>query len=79
MTPHYPSDADIERIGRGLLDRTLPRPDTTVYLYLLLCFIPGVNYVMLPFAFLWIPHSFFLYAKALRMRLVAGVPPRSSG
>ncbi len=29
MTSHYTSDAEIERIGRGLLDRTLPRLEWT--------------------------------------------------
>ncbi len=27
--PHFTSDADIERIGRGLIDRSLPKPEWT--------------------------------------------------
>ena len=27
--PHFSSDADIERIGRGLIDRSLPKPEWT--------------------------------------------------
>src|SRR6185503_10805537 len=26
---HFPSDAEIDRIGRGLVDRTLPKPEWT--------------------------------------------------
>ena len=49
-------------------DRKLNRPDGQIYLYVLCCFIPGVNYLALPLAFAWVPHAFFLYAKALKQR-----------
>src|SRR5579862_10055919 len=29
MTPFFESDADVERIGLGLIDRTLPKPQWT--------------------------------------------------
>jgi hypothetical protein len=29
MTPFFESDADVERIGLGLIDRTLPKPEWT--------------------------------------------------
>ncbi|HEV7301139.1 MAG TPA: hypothetical protein VGN72_17365 [Tepidisphaeraceae bacterium] len=49
-------------------DRTLPRPDNHVYTYLICLFIPYVNVVMIPFAFIWVPHAVVLYFRALRMR-----------
>ena len=55
------------RIGQAF-ERSLPRPDGLAVLYAISVFIPGVNYVTVPFAFLWIPHAFFLYARALQMR-----------
>lgn len=63
----YLNTAGKEKIGKAF-DRYLPRPDSQVLLYLLLVFVPGVNYIIVPFAFIWIPHSFFLYRKALRLR-----------
>ena len=49
-------------------DRVLERPDGRIYLYLILNFIPYVNGFIAVFAFLWLPHAFYLYFKALRMR-----------
>ncbi len=49
-------------------DRNLPRPDNYITTYLILIFVPYVNVVMIPFAFIWIPHAFILYARSLRMR-----------
>jgi len=49
-------------------DRFLPRPDSQIRLYLILNFIPYVDFVFSPFAFLWVPHGFLLYFEALRMR-----------
>jgi hypothetical protein len=49
-------------------ERSLPRPDSQIYLYLLCCFIPYVNFIFLPFAFIWIPHAVLLYFKTLRLR-----------
>jgi hypothetical protein len=49
-------------------DRTLPRPDNYIYTYLICIFIPYVNVIVIPFAFVWVPHAFVLYVRALRMR-----------
>lgn len=46
----------------------LPRPDRVINLYLLTIFIPGVNYVTIPLAPLWVAHAFVLRARAKRMR-----------
>ena len=49
-------------------DRILPRPDSRIYLYLILTLVPYVNAAIVAFAFIWIPHAFVLYFKALRLR-----------
>jgi hypothetical protein len=49
-------------------DRTIPRPDNQIATYLICLFVPYVNFILIPFAFIWIPHAFFLYFKALRLR-----------
>jgi hypothetical protein len=56
-----------EKLGSSF-ERYLPRPDSQIGLYLLLSFIPYVNVAAIPFAFLWIPHGFVLYFRALRLR-----------
>lgn len=57
-----------ETVGKAF-ERTLPRPDSQIVLYyVLLILAPYVNAVMAALAFIWIPHAFFLYFKALRMR-----------
>ena len=63
----YLNSAGKEKAGKAF-DRILPRPDGQIYLYLVLFFIPYINAVIVAFAFLWIPHAFYLYFKALRMR-----------
>ena len=54
--------------AKKAFDRKLPRPDSYIYLYLLLLFVPYVNVLMIPFAFVWIPHAVVLYVRALRLR-----------
>jgi hypothetical protein len=49
-------------------DRNLPRPDNYITTYLFCLFIPYINFILIPFAFIWIPHAFFLYFKSLRLR-----------
>ncbi|HEY1684667.1 MAG TPA: hypothetical protein VGG19_07895 [Tepidisphaeraceae bacterium] len=57
-----------ETLGKAFT-RTLPRPDSQIRLYLVAAIIiPYVNFVLWIFAFLWIPHAFILYRRALRMR-----------
>jgi hypothetical protein len=55
-------------LALSAFDRTLPRPDSQIMLYLLCCFIPYVNVIFLAFAFIWLPHAVFLYLKLLRAR-----------
>lgn len=54
--------------ARKAFNRMLPRPDKFVYTYLIFLFVPYVNFILIPFAFLWIPHGFILYRRALKMR-----------
>ena len=56
-----------ETIGKAF-DRYLPRPDSQIMLYFLCLFIPYINVIFIPFAFIWIPHAFYLYFKALRLQ-----------
>jgi hypothetical protein len=56
-----------EKVG-GAFAQTLPRPDRRIHVYLLLLFVPYIDVIFLLGAFLWIPHSFVLYARALQMR-----------
>ncbi|HEX4124596.1 MAG TPA: hypothetical protein VHY37_07700 [Tepidisphaeraceae bacterium] len=49
-------------------DRVIPRPDSRIILYFLLCFVPYINAVVIVFSFLWIPHSIYLYRKLVRVR-----------
>jgi hypothetical protein len=64
----YLSHGGKETIGKAF-SRTLSRPDSQIRLYLIaLIIIPYVNAVLAAFAFLWVPHAFILYSRALRMR-----------
>lgn len=63
----YLNAAGKEKASKAF-DRILPRPDSQIVLYLILIFIPYVNAVAVALAFVWIPHAFFLYFKALRLR-----------
>ncbi len=63
----YLNGAGKEMAGKAF-DRVLPRPDSRILLYMLLCFIPYVNVIFITFAFIWIPHAVFLYFKAIRLR-----------
>jgi signal peptidase I len=49
-------------------DRMLPRPDSQILFYMLLCFVPYLNVIFIAFAFVWIPHAIYLYVKLLRLR-----------
>ena len=49
-------------------DRKLPRPDRYIYTYLILLFVPYVNFILIPFTFLWVPHAYILYRRALKER-----------
>jgi hypothetical protein len=46
----------------------LPRPDSQIRTYIVCCFIPYINAIFVVFAFIWIPHAFFLYARALKLK-----------
>jgi hypothetical protein len=63
----YLNSAGKDKAGKAF-DRTLERPDSRIVLYLLLLFIPYINFVVIPLAFVWLPHAFYLYFKALRLR-----------
>jgi hypothetical protein len=63
----YLDTAGKEKIGKAF-DRYLERPDNTIVTLLICCFIPYVNFVLIPTAFVWIPYAVFLYFKCLRMR-----------
>jgi phage FluMu protein Com len=78
----YLNNGGKETLGKAF-SRTLPRPDSQIRLYLVgLFIIPYVDIILAIFAFLWIPHAFMLYSKALRMRredkLFARVMSKSS-
>jgi len=60
-------------------DRTIPRPDSRILLYMVLIFVPYINFVMLALGFLWIPHAFVLYARAQRLRRESPVFARLMG
>jgi hypothetical protein len=49
-------------------DRALKRPDSHARSYLLFPFIPYVNFLVIPFAFIWLPHGFILVGRARRLR-----------
>ncbi len=64
---NYLNTAGKEKAGKAF-DRYLERPDNTIITLLACSFIPYVNFVVVPFAFIWIPYAFYLYFKALKMR-----------
>jgi hypothetical protein len=49
-------------------ERNLPRPDSQILFYMLLCFVPYINAIFLAFAFVWIPHAIYLFTKLIRLR-----------
>jgi hypothetical protein len=53
---------------KAAFKQTYSRPDRRINLFLISVLIPGVNYVTVPFAFLWIPYCFVLYRRAMKMR-----------
>jgi hypothetical protein len=63
----YLSGAGKDKVGKSF-ERYLERPDSRIAMFLMLCFVPVANYVVIPTCFLWVPYSFYLYAKALRLR-----------
>jgi len=71
-----------KKISSKRFDRYLKRPDSEVQLFLLLCFVPGVNYLWWPASPIWIPMALFRIAKAFRLRkedpLYAKVVSRTS-
>ena len=64
----YLNSADNKKVIGDAFDSKLARPDSRIVLYIALLIVPYIGFISAAFAFLWIPHSFFLYAKALRMR-----------
>jgi hypothetical protein len=64
---HYLSTTGKKKVGKAF-DRYLARPDSTIILCIVLCFIPPVNYIMIPTCFIWVPYCFYLYVKALNLR-----------
>ena len=67
FSAEYLNGAGKDMAGKAF-DRTLPRPDSQILLYMLLCFVPYVNIIFLAFAFIWIPHAVYLYFKLFRLR-----------
>ena len=61
-------DAGGKEKATQAFDRKLARPDVYVYTYLVCIFIPYVNFVLIPFVPIWVPHAFVLYFRSLRMR-----------
>lgn len=51
-----------------MFGRYLSRPDSTVVLFLLLCFVPYVNFVWLLGAPIWVPSGYVKLARADRLR-----------
>lgn len=65
---HYLDHGGKETMGKAFA-KSIPRPDGQIRLYLIaLIIIPYVNAVLAATVFLWLPHAFILYFRALKMR-----------
>jgi hypothetical protein len=74
----YLNNKGKDEVGKAF-DPYLARPDSQIIMCLYCCFIPYLNVVFVPTAFVWIPWSVFLYVKALRMRRTNPIFARAMG
>jgi hypothetical protein len=64
---HYVNTVGRDKLARAF-DRKLQRPDSTVLLYCLLCFIPYVNVLWYLGAPVWVPLGYYKLVRAARLR-----------